>query len=178
MKKHQYIIAGNWQAKENGTVETVRISPASMKIVTDPDRCSGCRLCEMVCTLRQEGEVIPSLSRIRINSDSLSGKDVNITLCHQCRAPNCLLACPLDAIQVDERTGARIVNEERCTGCGLCVQECHLGEIWLNKANRKAYKCDLCRGEPECVKFCPQKALSISSILQSGDGDSICDMDG
>jgi Fe-S-cluster-containing hydrogenase component 2 len=28
---------------------------------------------------------------------------------------------------------------------------------------RKVFKCDLCDGDPQCAKFCPQKALQFVS---------------
>ena len=38
---------------------------------------------------------------------------------------------------------------------------CPFGNISFSSAKRVAVKCDLCGGEPECVTFCPTKALEF-----------------
>jgi Fe-S-cluster-containing hydrogenase component 2 len=57
------------------------------------------------------------------------------------------------------RTGAVLVNEEKCTGCGLCIPSCPIGILKVDPVTHVAIKCDLCGGDPECVKRCPEKAL-------------------
>lgn len=77
--------------------------------------------------------------------------------CAQCGL--CIGACPLNAIKRDLKTGAIIVDEEKCTGCGQCVHVCPYGVATIDPASKKASICDLCGGEPECVKICPENAL-------------------
>jgi carbon-monoxide dehydrogenase iron sulfur subunit len=76
--------------------------------------------------------------------------------------------CPVnEAMVVDERTGARVIVEEECIGCGNCFRACPFnveGSIIKHRPKEKVYvKCDLCyrreRG-PACVEICPQNALS------------------
>lgn len=55
---------------------------------------------------------------------------------------------------MDERTGAVLVEEEKCTSCGACVRACPGKVMRLHPRTRKAMVCDLCGGEPECVKAC------------------------
>jgi len=72
-------------------------------------------------------------------------------------------ACPLNIIK-REKTGAIVVDEEKCVGCGLCVQSCPYGAITVDPLTKCALKCDLCNGDPECVKHCPGGALSYLDV--------------
>lgn len=63
----------------------------------------------------------------------------------------------MEAISRDE-WGAVVVDYDTCTGCGECVDACPYGLIDLND-DGFAYKCDLCAGDPECVKVCQPQAL-------------------
>jgi Fe-S-cluster-containing hydrogenase component 2 len=84
--------------------------------------------------------------------------------CRQCPHPvPCQLACPHDAIEVIAPANARVVNLDKCAGCGICVQACPWAMTSLsgpvNAAGTHATKCTLCAGNPECVQACPSGAL-------------------
>ncbi len=128
-----------------------------------PDNCVGCRLCEMVCSLYHEGECSTVMSRIRIVRDEEFGNNL-VSLCMQCEDAECIASCNYDAIIRDEKTGAVLVDEALCTACGDCVPACPLGAIYLPEGGRTAFKCDLCGGDPECVKICSRKALVIADV--------------
>jgi len=74
--------------------------------------------------------------------------------------------CPVkEAMIADEKTGARVIVEEECIGCGNCFRACPFnaeGSIIRPKENVYV-KCDLCyqrEGGPACVEICPQNAVS------------------
>jgi len=132
-------------------------------ILRDPLRCSGCRLCEVACSLHHEGTVWPEASRIRV-FELYPGVDVPQT-CAQCRDYPCIKACGQAALRVDEKTGAVIVDEAKCTGCGDCVRACPGKVMRLHPKTGKAMVCDLCGGEPECVKACQDAGFHALQVV-------------
>jgi Fe-S-cluster-containing hydrogenase component 2 len=80
--------------------------------------------------------------------------------CKQCPHPvPCATACPHDAIVVNEKTGARVVDSAKCTGCKTCQRACPWDMMSFDEDRNKATKCFLCNGSPKCVKACPLGAL-------------------
>ena len=76
------------------------------------------------------------------------GKDCNF---------ECIDACKFDAMK--KKDGIVYVDYDKCVGCGACERACPINAVWIFE--KKAYKCDLCQGEPRCVKVCSQGALEI-----------------
>ena len=134
-------------------------------VVVNEANCLGCRTCEAVCSLHHDGAIGPTLSRILVVKDwtkpNTMDVEFKLAVCMQCADSPCLQNCPLNAIKIDEKTGARVVDQKLCNGCQLCAESCPYtpSRIRFNKAD-KAFKCDLCGGNPQCVKFCPEKVLT------------------
>ena len=131
-------------------------------IVADPRMCAGCRVCMAVCSLKHEGICGPAYARIRVVQPSQNIFDTQIITCKQCDAANCLAACPTGALRVDEKTGARVINQKKCTGCLLCMKACPQypnAPIYFDEVSGTCFKCDLCGGEPQCVRNC---TMSVS----------------
>lgn len=131
-------------------------------ILLDPDKCTSCKQCEKVCSLKHSRECNPVLSSIKVLRGGIMGQNfVTVpVVCQQCETPMCKEVCPMEAIYQDSKTAAYLINEERCIGCRLCTISCPLGAIEVNSNKRTAFKCDLCGGDPECVKFCLPGALT------------------
>ena len=121
--------------------------------------CSGCRLCELWCSLNHYGVFNPKRARIRV-VELKTGVDVPVT-CQQCTDAACVKACRFEAIEVDVKLGIPLVDQEVCTGCGECIGACPFGVIYIDPETNRAIKCDLCGGgEPACVKYCPSNVLA------------------
>jgi carbon-monoxide dehydrogenase iron sulfur subunit len=133
------------------------------KICCDSALCSGCRTCEAVCSLFHEGKVSPELSRIRIAIWEYEGWRSEIYVCRQCQNAECLTACQLGAIYIDEQTGAKVIDEKKCVGCKVCTEACPCTppRITFNEEKAIPMKCDLCGGDPQCVKYCHEGALKF-----------------
>jgi len=125
----------------------------------NPQKCNGCVVCEYACSLEKEKTFNPVKSRIRaVRLDPLS----NIAMtCRTCEDAPCVAACPKDALSQSTEDGTITVNEEKCNGCGWCIQACKYGAITLHPDSLKAIVCDTCNGEPVCVQWCPESALSL-----------------
>ncbi len=158
-------------------------------LVRDPKLCSdGCHICEDACTARH------GQTRIRTGGILFNQLDVTDS-CRQCRVgAECVEACPVDAIQWNDR-GALVITD-LCTGCGACAPACpydavrmverakpHVSPLWslwqqlrnLKKPTiplaaaqpaQRADKCDLCHGHADlaCVTACPTGALRLMPV--------------
>ena len=128
-----------------------------------PDKCTGCKQCELACSWVQTGTFAPSKSLVRVHVFDEQASFAPYA-CFQCDEAWCMQACPVNAIDVDEATGAKIVIDAVCVGCKLCVIACPFGTIFFDKQQDKAQKCDLCAGDPACAHACPTGAISISEV--------------
>lgn len=121
-------------------------------------KCTGCRTCEMVCSVKHDGVLNPMRSRIKIMKWESEGLYVPMS-CQQCQDAPCLNVCPVKAISRDEKMGRVEVDYDVCIGCRSCVAICPFGAMSFNVIDRQVFKCDLCDGEPQCVRFCDVKAV-------------------
>lgn len=121
--------------------------------------CTGCRLCEMVCSLRGTGAYSPRMARIRIEGAG-TGPFYDVRLCDQCEEALCIDACPVEALARDATTQAVVLDQEACTACGACADACPTASIFVSPDGEQYLKCDLCDGNPECVAICATGALS------------------
>ncbi|MFB0568124.1 MAG: 4Fe-4S dicluster domain-containing protein [Nitrososphaeria archaeon] len=127
----------------------------------DPDKCVGCRVCEYVCSLEKEKTFNPTLSRIRTLRIY---PNTNASLaCRLCEDAPCVIACPRKALEQSKENGVILVDDDKCDGCGWCIEACDFGTITLMPDKKTVAICDLCDGEPKCVKWCPEEALELSS---------------
>jgi CRP-like cAMP-binding protein/Fe-S-cluster-containing hydrogenase component 2 len=158
-------------------------------LVRDPRLCpDGCHICEDACAARH--------GQTRIHTGGVEFNELDVTAsCRQCRVgAECVEACPVDAIQWNDR-GALVVSET-CTGCGDCVPACPYDAVRLvdrgqptvspfwslwqqlrslknptipltpAQPTKRADKCDLCHGHADlaCVTACPTGALRLMPV--------------
>lgn len=53
------------------------------------------------------------------------------------------------------------IDEEKCNGCGLCVDACHEGAIGLVNGKARLLRDDYCDGLGDCLPTCPTEAISF-----------------
>ncbi len=130
-------------------------------IQCDRDKCTGCMICEFVCSAAKGGRFDLEMSRIRVLQPAPSLLDV--VSCHVCRNTPCVKACPRNALSLDDSTNTIRLDKARCAGCGWCLEACPFGAIAIDESTKTVIMCDLCsnKTQPACIAFCPQKALSL-----------------
>ncbi len=151
------------------------MSAKQVWVMRDYQKCSGCRRCEIACSLYHEKKIWPEASRIRIFMLA-PGLEVP-HLCAQCHDYPCVESCPTKpkALSVDEKTGAVLVDSKLCISCRKCIEACPGRVPFLHPATRKSTICDLCNGDPQCVKACRETGFNCLSLVQyeKGQGEAL-----
>ncbi len=129
-------------------------------LVVDHEKCTGCRLCEMVCSVEHAGVNNPTHSRIHVIKWPLEGFELPM-LCQQCEEAPCIAVCPKSALSRDACLDRVTVDYDLCIGCKMCVTACPFGGMGLDPVARRVIKCDLCDGDPACVRSCDPGALAF-----------------
>jgi uncharacterized repeat protein (TIGR04076 family) len=131
------------------------------RILVDETKRSGCRACESVCSFSHNNFFSNNLSRINVEKNEELGIDKPL-VCRQCGNALCVSVCPVNALTRDERTHAVLLNREKCISCGKCKEACPFDSITFNEEGFPLI-CDLCGGDPECVKRCATGAIAFST---------------
>jgi len=126
----------------------------------DYQKCTGCRTCELVCAVQHDGCSNPTRSRIKVVKWESQGLYIPMS-CQQCQDAPCLNICPVKAISKDDSMGRVMVDYDVCIGCRSCVAICPFGAMGYNVIDKRVFKCDLCDGDPQCVRFCDVNAVSL-----------------
>lgn len=131
----------------------------------DHEKCTGCRLCELVCSVKHSQVSNPMRSRVRVMKFEQEGIYVPVT-CQQCEDAPCAASCPRKALSRNQETGEVELDYDLCIGCRTCVNVCPFGAMHHDTIGRRVIKCDLCGGDPQCVRFCEVKCIEF---VDAGD---------
>jgi anaerobic carbon-monoxide dehydrogenase iron sulfur subunit len=129
-------------------------------ITIDLDKCVACRNCEYACSFQQSEDFDRNNSNIRVNFYPETVTCIPMT-CMHCTKAYCMEICPANAIKRNEETGAISVNQDKCVGCKMCMLSCPFGNIHFDTLKLVSKKCDLCGGDPSCVRYCISGALQF-----------------
>jgi len=133
-----------------------RKKPALKYLFAERQNCTGCRACEYACSVYHTGVVRPSMSKVHVMKYK-GVIDVPV-ICWHCDDAPCIESCPTTpkAIQKDPDTNGIILDEKICLGakCMKCQEACPARFIRANPDTGQPLFCDLCGGDPECVKAC------------------------
>ncbi|MEM2878157.1 MAG: 4Fe-4S dicluster domain-containing protein [Candidatus Hadarchaeales archaeon] len=127
-------------------------------LFTDERKCTGCRSCELACSFYHYREHNPSRAFLKIVKIEEQFRDVPV-ICRHCGKAPCIEVCPVGAIGRNERTGAVVIDQEKCIRCRACVEACPFSVIIVDPKTGKIAKCDLCEGNPRCAQACVTGAI-------------------
>jgi len=119
--------------------------------------------------MHHEGWMWPEASRIRVFMP-FPGLEVP-HFCAQCEDAPCVSSCPVDALSINDDTNAVIVDRDKCISCGSCIEACPGNVPFLHPDNNKAVICDLCEGDPECVKVCKEAGYNALILVQENTNE-------
>jgi CRP-like cAMP-binding protein/Fe-S-cluster-containing dehydrogenase component len=154
-----------------GDLIALGVAQARSALIIDMDACVRCGNCVQACTDLHNGysRLIRRGKKLTRREKS-TGKLQNLFFpnsCLHCRTPDCMAPCPVGSIARDKE--GEVYIKDHCVGCGGCAKACEFGNISMvivgdkkaAKPQRKASKCDICRGyeAPNCVYNCPQGAI-------------------
>ena len=126
-----------------------------MGLAIDVSKCTECKRCTIACSLAKSGSVRMSDSRIRIVANWPEVPEIRVCRFEDCAGQPCIAACPVSAIAVHD--GVVLIDAATCIGCGACEAVCPYRAIRI--CSGVALKCDLCGGDPACVKECVTGAI-------------------
>lgn len=124
----------------------------------DREKCSGCGACQALCSLGKRGQVRPAEGRIRIRrAAGVPGRYA--VYCQHCADPECVKACLKTIIR--KENGLVLRDFQGCFACSACEVSCPVGAVVYDSGLDAYMTCDLCGGDPLCVKVCPTGALQF-----------------
>jgi formate dehydrogenase iron-sulfur subunit len=159
----------------------------------DVTKCDGCRACMVACKNWNDLPAEPQdflgtmQSHANVSADTWNvltfveheNSQGNLdylfrhSSCYHCTDAACEKVCPENAISYTE-TGAVVIDQDTCVGCGYCVQNCPFDVVQLKtykdkngKEYRKAHKCTMCTDrideglQPACVTTCHTGAMEF-----------------
>lgn len=131
-------------------------------IAVNVEKCRGCQTCEVACSLGHFGECNPTRSRIRAIRRFEGAVHYSVpAVCQHCEEPICQSVCPMGAISRHPETGAKVTDALKCVGCHRCEYACPFAGCTVDPETKVSIRCDLCDGDPKCVRFCGYGALEF-----------------
>jgi ferredoxin len=83
-------------------------------------------------------------------------------MCWHCDDAPCIKACPTtpNSLTKDPKTNGIVLNTKTCLGakCMKCAEACPPKYIRGNADTGQPLICDLCGGDPQCVKACMEQS--------------------
>lgn len=162
----------------------------------DSTVCTGCKACVSAC--KQYNELPPSFTATDqlwdnpLDTDSRTYNIIKLykdgtgktkdqekdghayvkRQCMHCVDPACVSACPVSALQKNQKNGVVTYDKDACIGCRYCQVACpyNIPKFEYEKAFPIIRKCQLCSHRLEkgdiaaCAEFCPTGATVFGKV--------------
>lgn len=144
-------------------------------LAIDLRACCGCLSCSVAC--KQEHDLPAGPQWITVHRDDvrvIEGKPqqrYTVAHCMHCHEPECLEACPEDAI-TRRADGIVLIDPHTCNGCRMCMEACPFGVIQFDEGSGIAFKCDLCVDRldagkpPACAAACISHCIYVGEVAR------------
>ncbi|MBW1945473.1 MAG: 4Fe-4S dicluster domain-containing protein [Deltaproteobacteria bacterium] len=147
------------------------------ELIIDHESCWGCRACEVAC--KQENRDPVGVRLIKVLEDGpriIDGRldfTFRVNACRHCDEPACVEVCPEEAISKRD-DGIVVMDDEKCAGCRLCIDECPYDAIEFDSDRDVARKCNLCfhRVDNGLIPACADN-VCLGHCIYFGDPDEI-----
>ena len=136
------------------------------QLMIKPEKCTGCRTCELICSWNRGKDFNPQNSAVSVVDYEEEVMSIPM-MCLQCEEAYCIKACKVGSLFRDGN-GTVKNDTAKCIGCKVCVKACPTRSISFNQASKKILKCELCDGDPGCAKHCPP-----GCIVYTDEGDGL-----
>lgn len=132
-----------------------------LRLRANSKNCVGCLVCETVCSQWHNTTFGINGARLRVVSKPVEQEPPlnKVFVCTLCES--CIKACEPGALFINEQ-GIIELKRELCNQCGTCAEVCPQKVIWFDEDGFPVI-CDLCGGNPQCVRWCKYDALEIRS---------------
>lgn len=146
-------------------------------MLVDLRKCIGCQACTVSCSVENQapiGQFRTTVLQYEVDRPGSAPAMVSLPrLCNHCEEPPCVPVCPVQAT-FQRSDGIVLVDNERCVGCGYCVQACPYDARFINHETQTADKCTFCDHRlevgllPACVESCVGGARVIGDLNDAG----------
>lgn len=161
--------------------------------------CTGCNACAIACKTENSirlGTFRSGVIQHEQGTYPATERHFVPWLCNHCKNPPCLNGCPVMAERAEltmpdgtvieywaratyqRPDGLVLIDQERCVGCGACVNMCPYEARYLDRvrpaggdpSRTAADKCTLCNHRlengvvPACVNTCPAEARIVGNL--------------
>lgn len=177
--------------------EDEREPQAELSLVIDYQKCTGCKICELVCAEKFQEYIHPDADTLNLEYSRIQvGRQQFVETVNVCRyctlyewaegseAFPCEEVCPVDnAIQTIPEgegeegyngMGYKKINRDACLGledCGKCLEICEeqFGSgVIFDPEEKIAQVCTRCGGLPACEEACPEDAIEFEASPNNG----------
>ncbi|MEQ8818925.1 MAG: 4Fe-4S dicluster domain-containing protein [Sumerlaeia bacterium] len=134
----------------------------------DFQRCIGCQACAAGCSECSTHRGTPMIHVDQVEP-TVSPQTAPM-VCMHCKVPTCAMACPADAIKMDENGIVHSSLKPRCIACSNCELSCPFGVPIIKTQIQQMQKCDMCFDrtsagkKPMCATVCPTGALYYGTM--------------